>query len=574
MRLLEEEDYSPDGESIEINLMPPNDNGDTDEDSGNEENVDINNLPGSQLLVEAEINRSILEEDEEWYEDDLIPLSQLAKKSKVEVLKKKYKWVAGGLNLTEIESEWPEISTAENNNTPLELFQRFFDSEVIDMLVSYTNMYAARKNQKYDITVEEIETFIGILLLSGYNSQPRRRMYWENARDSHNEAVSEGMSRNRFEHILTNLHCCDNNVLDPSDKFSKVRPLFSKLNERFLKFAPLEQNHCVDEAMVPYFGRHGCKQFIRGKPLRYGYKLWVGATSKGYIVWYEPYQGAKSEIKECYRLLGLGPSVVLQYVDILLSSSSLPFSLFFDNFFSSLPLIDELTKRKIKASGTIRKNRIKNYPLPPDGEMKKNRGSYAYKVTEDRSTQIIKWSDNSIVHMISNFFGLKPLHPVTRFSQKEKKRISVFQPHSIYVYNKCMGGVDRSDQNIGLYRIGIRGKKWYFPLIAHLIDAAEQNAWQLHRQQNGKLDHLGFRRHVALSLLQKNTRNRAGNLGQRFTRPSQFENKETRFDGFNHFVTQQEKQTRCRVCHNKVSTKCIKCDVALHVKCFIAYHTK
>lgn len=28
-----------------------------------------------------------------------------------------------------------------------------------------------------------------------------------------------------------------------------------------------------------------------------------------------------------------------------------------------------------------------------------------------------------------------------------------------------MGGVDRSDQNISLYRISLRGKKWYFPLI-------------------------------------------------------------------------------------------------------------
>jgi hypothetical protein len=31
--------------------------------------------------------------------------------------------------------------------------------------------------------------------------------------------------------------------------------------------------YSVDEVMIPYFGRHGSKQFIYGKPIRYGYKV-------------------------------------------------------------------------------------------------------------------------------------------------------------------------------------------------------------------------------------------------------------------------------------------------------------
>nr|XP_022920842.1 piggyBac transposable element-derived protein 3-like [Onthophagus taurus] len=67
------------------------------------------------------------------------------------------------------------------------------------------------------------------------------------------------------------------------DKFAKVRPLFQHLNTKFLENSICEEMHCVDEAMVPYFGRHGCKQFIHGKPIRYAYKLWVGATRLGYV---------------------------------------------------------------------------------------------------------------------------------------------------------------------------------------------------------------------------------------------------------------------------------------------------
>ncbi|CAH1993758.1 unnamed protein product [Acanthoscelides obtectus] len=69
--------------------------------------------------------------------------------------------------------------------------------------------------------------------------------------------------------------------------------------------------------MVPYFGRHGCKQFIKGKPIRYGFKIWMDAISSsdcaGYCVWLEPYQGSNTQIPTMYKLFGLGPSVVLHY---------------------------------------------------------------------------------------------------------------------------------------------------------------------------------------------------------------------------------------------------------------------
>jgi len=40
----------------------------------------------------------------------------------------------------------------------------------------------------------------------------------------HNEAISQAMPRNSFE-ILRYFHVADNNNLDPSDKYAKVRPL-------------------------------------------------------------------------------------------------------------------------------------------------------------------------------------------------------------------------------------------------------------------------------------------------------------------------------------------------------------
>jgi hypothetical protein len=53
----------------------------------------------------------------------------------------------------------------------------------------------------------------------------------------------------------------------------------------------------IDESTVPYFVRHGCKQYIRGKTIQFGYKFWCGATRLGYISWFQPYQGKNPNTK-------------------------------------------------------------------------------------------------------------------------------------------------------------------------------------------------------------------------------------------------------------------------------------
>nr|CAH7723345.1 unnamed protein product [Callosobruchus chinensis] len=152
-------------------------------------------------------------------------------------------------------------------------------------------------------------------------------MFLENSPDTHNELVSQALSRDRFEYILSNLHCCDNANLDAFDKFTKLRSLFQKVNKTFQEHASVHESHSVAESMVPYYGIHGSEQFIRGKPIRYGYKLWTGTTSEGYVIWFEPYQEASSEIDIKYKEFRLGPSVILHYADVItsLSEQSFPY---------------------------------------------------------------------------------------------------------------------------------------------------------------------------------------------------------------------------------------------------------
>ncbi|CAB3242110.1 unnamed protein product [Arctia plantaginis] len=127
-------------------------------------------------------------------------------------------------------------------------------------------------NMNFSLSYQEVYCFIGILILSGYAPLPRCRMYWESIEDTRNILVVKSMRRNRFEEISRYFHVADNIALPENDKMAKVRPLIDMLNAKFLQYTPIEKQISIDESMVPYYDRHGCKQHIKGKPIRLGFK--------------------------------------------------------------------------------------------------------------------------------------------------------------------------------------------------------------------------------------------------------------------------------------------------------------
>ena len=84
--------------------------------------------------------------------------------------------------------------------------------------------------------------------------------------------------------------------------------------------------------MIPYFGRHGSKQFLRGKPIRFGYKIWCLCDRLGYLI-----------------QLGVGASVVQDLVSEL--PPDVPFKIYGDRFFSSVKLAEILKSKEVVTPG-------------------------------------------------------------------------------------------------------------------------------------------------------------------------------------------------------------------------------
>lgn len=112
---------------------------------------------------------------------------------------------------------------------PHEIFELFLDTLAIERLDKDTVMYAVQKgNHTFQLSCNEMKVFISILLLSGYNTLPRRRLYWATEPDVRNELTASSMRRNRFDEIMKHFHAADNTNLDKEDKFVKVRPFLER----------------------------------------------------------------------------------------------------------------------------------------------------------------------------------------------------------------------------------------------------------------------------------------------------------------------------------------------------------
>ncbi|KAF2890095.1 hypothetical protein ILUMI_16078 [Ignelater luminosus] len=103
------------------------------------------------------------------------------------------------------------------------------------------------------------------------------------------------------------------------------------------------------------------------------------------------------------------------------------FRLFFDNIFTGIDLLPDLKNINIEASGTIRDNCVdKSCTLIDLKQMKKTvRGTWECATDDNTEISIIKWDDNNIVSIATNFDQVQPVKDVARFSREARKKITI-----------------------------------------------------------------------------------------------------------------------------------------------------
>ena len=361
-----------------------------------------------------------------------------------------------------------------NRHTPADVFSQFLDTEIVDNIVFQTNLYITQKQRNVSpITREEFYGFVGINMLMSYHKLPSWTHFWNTDPDFNVPFVSAVMRRNRFGQILSNLHVNDNAATPDGnkDKLYKLRPLIDMMNNNYVKLYNVSQKLSVDESMILFKGRHSIKQYNPMKPIKRGYKMWVRADMDGYISKFDVYQGKVTDANVTStpddnegNKFGLGEQVVQTMVMDLLKKNH---EVYFDNFFTSVPLMEYLKENGVNAAGTVRK------ALPIDMENDLDRGECDHRASKDVLT-VFKWQDNKPVFVLSNFHGTD-ISSVKR-TQKDGSKLPFPCPTAIVDYNKFMGGVDKADMLCAVQGLGRKSKKWWYRIFLGIIDQTVVNA--------------------------------------------------------------------------------------------------
>ena len=150
---------------------------------------------------------------------------------------------------------------------------------------------------------------------------------------------------------------------------------------------------------------------------------------------------------------------------------------YMDNFFSSLPLVDELGKNGVMCCGTYRTGRL-GFPAElanKDNLKQLKRGDSLMR--HKGETTVITWKDKKPVFVVTSAHDNSIVTVNRRNPDGTSEQVTC--PYAVAEYNRYMGGVDLSDQLKKYYSYDRKSKRWWLRLFYHLLDLCVVNVYIL-----------------------------------------------------------------------------------------------
>ena len=342
---------------------------------------------------------------------------------------------------------------------PVSVFTTFFTEEILNLITDQTNIYGKGKKQSSnqtktskwkDVSKKEIESFLGLVILMGINDLPNRKLYWSKDMVFHKTFISLIMSQDLFLEIFYNLHLANNSLKpkrEPKDysKIYKVKNFTEILRRNFQKNYNFGRCGTIDESMIKFKRRSSIKQYLPLKPIKRGYKVWCLCDPiTGYLFNYQIYfEKEETSGKE----IPLGERVVF---DLISGHNFQGKHLYFDNFFTSLRLLENLKLQNIKACGSIRPDRA---GIPSDFAKKNSMQRGDCKSIITSNSIVFIWMDTKHhFFLASNYHKDNEVVSICRRWQNGQ-RTTIACPTAIKDYNQFSRGVDLFNQRISCYNL-------------------------------------------------------------------------------------------------------------------------
>jgi len=182
-----------------------------------------------------------------------------------------------------------------NDTSLLTIFSRMFTDAVIEEILRWTNKFATEMYNEFNAlhntnrlwkvaTQAELKAVIGILLFAGVKRNkkvPIKDLYTMDPLE-YQPFFGASMSRNRLQAILKFLRFDDRAARharkaagDNVPRAEPVHQFFETVTSSFHSLFEPYLHLTVDEMVLGYRGRCPFRVFMKGKPEKYGIKLWI-----------------------------------------------------------------------------------------------------------------------------------------------------------------------------------------------------------------------------------------------------------------------------------------------------------
>jgi hypothetical protein len=334
------------------------------------------------------------------------------------------------------------------------------------------------------------------------------------------------MSLERFESILTCVNFCDHWNLSQEEfqrknseyVFWQIEELVGLANANSQAYFRVGHRIDIDEAVIPWKGRHKARCYNGKKPWKFHFKKFMcndADTGYNYNFYY---YGGKDETRPDDT-----PATTWPVVKLLSSTSpSLHHKnhlVALDNWFTSSRSAAWLARHGFQSVGTIGPTKLslvtprRQVGFPAGGIFKKaatrNRGAYLVHKGNllhgdgGRSDcWVTAWQDRHPVHVLSTY------PPTAGWCKRKVKVNNQFvegewpRPTVVHHYNKSMGGTDLHDQRVAYYRSCVKSKRWQVRLLTDMFTSLMQNAFILFKSYHDKNKKYDSRQFIE-SLLQE-----------------------------------------------------------------------
>ena len=395
----------------------------------------------------------------------------------------------------------------------------YFNSDLINHIVLQTNLYAqqyidanhenlkphSRVRDWYETDEIEMKQFLALVFLMGLVKMPTMEHYWQKKVFYRHPLFGRVMKRNRFQLLMKFLHFNDNSKMPQPgspghDRLYKIRPVIDHLHEKFQEVYTPRGAICVDESLLLWKGRLIFRQYIPLKRARYGIKLFLCCESDGEykgsggycfrLRIYSGKDGPTTDITEVLpddaKHLSISEQAVVFLIRPLLDKG---YTVYMDNWYSSLRLYLYLLERQTLACGTI----DRGFPpeLRPENPPP---GCASVALCGDSKVVATKFVSTKDVHMLSTAHGHEELDVPNR-----QRNGTIRKPLAVVEYNRNMGGVDKEDQLIEPYSITRKTLKWSKKIFFHLMQMASCNAFIIAKKDGYDKVFLDFIESVAAS---------------------------------------------------------------------------